>query len=163
MDYATVYLIAALVVLVIHIILAYQASIIADAKGYSGTTWGILCLTGFCACILLAALPDKNQIKREKKIADTLDTLLALMRNQRCAGASSNDPPTPANDTLKRTKKQSASSSPKPRCTALPNGKWVCATCKTINPEKVIFCATCGLRRTDLPNVQDSESPKQPD
>ena len=38
MDYATVYLIAALVVLVIHIILAYQASIIADAKGYSGTT-----------------------------------------------------------------------------------------------------------------------------
>lgn len=72
MDYATVYLIAALVVLVIHIILAYQASIIADAKGHSGTTWGILCfLTGFCACILLAALPDKNQIKREKKIADT--------------------------------------------------------------------------------------------
>lgn len=164
MDYATVYLIAALVVLVIHIILAYQASIITDAKGYSGTTWGILCfLTGFCACILVAALPDKNQIKREKKIADTLDTLLTLMRNQHCAGASSNETPTPANDTLKRTKKQSASSSPKPRCTALPNGKWVCATCKTINPEKVIFCATCGLRRTDLPNVQDSESPKQPD
>ena len=124
MDYATVYLIAALVVLVIHIILAYQASIIADAKGHSGTTWGILCfLTGFCACILVATLPDKNQIKREKKIADTLDTLLTLMRNQRCAGASSNEPPTPANDTLKRTKKQSASSSPKPRCTVLPNGK----------------------------------------
>lgn len=40
MDYAAVYLIAALVVLVIHIILAYQASIIADAKGHSGTTWG---------------------------------------------------------------------------------------------------------------------------
>lgn len=48
MNYEIAYLIAALVVLVIHIILAYQASIIADAKGHSGTTWGILCfLTGF--------------------------------------------------------------------------------------------------------------------
>lgn len=33
MNYEIAYLIAALVVLVIHIILAYQASIIADAKG----------------------------------------------------------------------------------------------------------------------------------
>lgn len=40
MNYEIAYLIAALVVLVIHIILAYQASIIADAKGHSGTTWG---------------------------------------------------------------------------------------------------------------------------
>ena len=61
MNYEIAYLIAALVVLVIHIILAYQASIIADAKGHSGTTWGILCfLTGFCGCILVAALPDKK-------------------------------------------------------------------------------------------------------
>lgn len=35
MNYEIAYLIAALVVLVIHIILAYQASIIADAKGHS--------------------------------------------------------------------------------------------------------------------------------
>ena len=68
MDYATVYLIAALVVLVIHIILAYQASIIADTKRHSGTTWGILCfLTGFCACILVAALPDKIRLKEKRR------------------------------------------------------------------------------------------------
>lgn len=89
MNYEIAYLIAALVVLVINIILAYQARKIAEAKGHDGSTWGILCfLTGFGGCILVAALPDKKQMKREEEIADTLDVLLTAVRNQQCAISS---------------------------------------------------------------------------
>lgn len=106
MNYEIAYL---LVVLAIHIILAYQASIIADAKGHSGTTWGILCfLTGFCGCILVAALPDKKPMKREERIADTLDVLLTAVRNQQHIAApasSSNKNANLTNSTLNHTEK----------------------------------------------------------
>ena len=115
MDYATVYLIAALVVLVIHIILAYQARKIAEAKGHDGSTWGILCfLTGFGGCILVAALPDKKQMKREEEIADTLDVLLTAVRNQQRSpvpSSSGNKNSNLTNSALNHTEKQPSSPS----------------------------------------------------
>lgn len=158
MDYEIAYLIAALVVLVIHIILAYQAGKIAEAKGHDSSTWGFLCfLTGFCGCILVAALPDNVQSAREQllvnteqQIAHTLNALLTTKKNQPKTASSNsstaaNKPNCDSNTTpVKAETSAPIKPSPRPFIPVKENSTWVCPNCKTTNPENAMFCVNCG-------------------
>lgn len=141
MDIATLIIILAVIV---DIILAVQASVVANDKGYDTSLYGWLCFfSGGLGLLLVIALPNQELQQTSEKILLEQQKANELQKKtnellEKLIGTDS----LPASDAPTA---ETAEDTPPEEYRPFDGSKyWVCPKCKRMNANILDYCSQCG-------------------
>ena len=130
-----VYIIGIIVALIINIVFCFKFGELAEAKGYSPSSYFWLCFFfGMVGSIMVAALPDealRSQVFNLKHIQNK------SANSGKSASIVSASTVTAPSDSLPPISKASV----------IDDESWLCGNCQTINSKKYGQCKKCGRFR----------------